>query len=679
VLLGTIALSPGSHSKTTQVPDGVLEGELLVKFQRAAKVEERVKQLGGERIREFKDLGWQLIRLPRGLSVADAVARYRAVPGVESVQPNFVYRTQATADDPRFTELYGLARIQAAGAWDRTTGSPSVIVAVIDLGVDYTHEDLNANMWRNPGETGVDGQGANKSSNGIDDDGNGYVDDVYGIDTINHDSNPMDDSGHGTHVAGTIGGVGNNGKGVVGVNWAVGIMAIKSHDQSGNGTSASVIEAYQYAAAMRNRGINIRVTNSSWGGAPEAPSYDQALKDAIDLAGNAGILNVCAAGNANNNNDATPFYPASYDSPSILSVAASDQNDNPASFTSYGANTVDIAAPGVGIVSTYPGNGYRFLSGTSMASPHVAGAAALLCAMNPYLNRTQLKTILMSSADPLPAQNWASKPIASAGRLNLLRALQSIPTSNQIDAADFFVRQHYLDFLGREPDAGGQSYWTQQLTDCGNNATCLNHRRIGVSGAFFGELEFQRTGSFVYRLYKGGLGRRPAFVEFANDQPLIVEGPNLEQTKQDFALAFVKRAQFVSLYANKNSAADFVDALLQGIQQAAGVNLSQRRSELITTYGTASDQDQSRAFALRAAIDDSAFTAVEYNPSFVLMEYFGYLRRDPDQAGYDFWLDVINNKEPNNYPSMICAFLTSVEYQTRFAPVVSRTNADCAP
>src|SRR6266545_3469616 len=155
---------------------------------------------------------------------------------------------------------------------------------------------------------------------------------------------------------------------------------------------------------MRWRGIDVRVTNSSWGGAPEAPAYDQALKDAIDAAGSAGILNVCAAGNGNNYNDSKPFYPASYDSPSILAVAASDQNDNRASFSSYGAMTVDLAAPGVAILSTYRGS-YSFLNGTSMATPHVAGAAALLCSYNRYLSMSQLKSSLLNSADALP--QWA--------------------------------------------------------------------------------------------------------------------------------------------------------------------------------------------------------------------------------------------------------------------------------
>ena len=190
--------------------------------------------------------------------------------------------------------------------------------------------------------------GSNKASNGIDDDGDGYVDDVFGIDSINHDSDPMDDSGssHGTHTSGTIGAVGNNARGVVGVSWAVRIVAIKSHDAAGNGSSASVIEAFHYAAMLRRRGVNLRATNNSWGGAPEAPGFDQALKDAIDDAGNAGIVNVCAAGNSNSNNDATPFYPASYISPGIIAVAASDASDNKASFSSYGATSVDIAAPG---------------------------------------------------------------------------------------------------------------------------------------------------------------------------------------------------------------------------------------------------------------------------------------------------------------------------------------------
>ena len=272
-----------------------VDGELLVKFRGdASKARTAIEQIGCEKLRAFSSIGWQHVRLPAGMSVAEGLARYRHMPSVELVQPNFIYRTLTISNDPRFSDLYGLSKIQATTAWDTTTGSTNIVVAVIDLGVDYSHEDLKDNMWRNPGETGLEANGHDKAANGIDDDGNGYIDDVYGIDTINHDSDPMDDGGHGTHTSGTIGAVGNNGKGVVGVNWTVRIMGIKSHDSSGNGTSASVVEAFHYAAMMRRRGINVRVTNNSWGGAPEAPSYDQALKDAIDDAGNAGILNVPA-------------------------------------------------------------------------------------------------------------------------------------------------------------------------------------------------------------------------------------------------------------------------------------------------------------------------------------------------------------------------------------------------
>jgi subtilisin family serine protease len=677
LISGLLIKSPRSQSNSLPKAARYVADELLVKFARNAKADERLRQLGGQRLKDFGELRWQRIRVSDA-SLEHAIARYRNLPEVELVQPNFIYQTQATTNDPRLNELYGLTKIQAPTAWDSTTGSQNVVVAVLDLGIDYNHEDLSANMWRNPGETGVDALGANKSTNLVDDDGNGYVDDVFGIDTINDDTNPMDDGGHGTHVAGTIGAVGNNGKGVVGVNWAVSLMAIKSHGSDGNGTSASVIEAYQYAAMMRRRGVNVRVTNSSWGGAPEAASYDQALKDAIDDAGNADILNVCAAGNGNNDNDANPFYPASYDSPSILAVAASDQNDAPAAFSSYGANSVDIAAPGVGILSTFPvANGsYTFLGGTSMAAPHVSGAAALLFAYKPLLNRSTIKSLLMSNADPLPA-SWAAKPIVSGGRLNVLRALQNIPITNQIDNSDFFVRQQYADFLSRDPDAGGLAFWTDEINSCGSNAACVSARRVRVSGAFFGEPEFQQTGSFVYRVYKGGLGRRPSYVEFNADRPQVMPGPNLESMKQAFTLAFVQRADFLQKYAANTTAESFVDALITSIHQASNVNLTSQRGALVSRYNAGSDLNQRRAFALREAIEHSSFTSAEYNPTFVLMQYFGYLRREPDQGGYDFWLDVINNRVPNNYISMICGFTTSAEYQTRFAPVVSRTNADC--
>lgn len=257
-------------------------------------------------------------------------------------------------------------------------------------------------------------------------------------------------------------------------------------------------------------------------------------------------------------------------------------------------------------------------------------------------------------------------------------ASYAIAGSNPIDDSRFFIRQHYLDFLGREPDQGGWDYWTAQITICGSDTLCIHRRRIDVSAAFFIELEFQRTGSFIYRMFKGGLGRRPEYAEFNADRALIVEGPTLEQTKQAYALQFVGRSEFISKYSAMNTAESFVDALLASIQQNSMLDLSSIRSALIAKYNTGSDQNQSRALALQDAINHSIFTNGEYHASFVTMQYFGYLIRSPEQGGYLFWLDVLNNRDPNNYRGMVCSFLTSAEYQQRFGQTVTRTNADCS-
>jgi len=667
------AAKAASSAVVDKEATGFVPGELLVKFSRLAPAKSSrlaVEQMGGEVTREFPSLGWQKVKLPAGESVIAAIARYQALSGVEGVQPNYIYQTLATSNDPRLNDLYGLNKIQAPVAWDKTTGNANVIVAVIDTGILYTHEDLAANMWRNPGETGLDAGGQTRSSNGIDDDRNGYVDDVFGVDTINDDSDPVDDAGHGTHVAGTIGAVGNNGKGVVGVNWNVRVMTIKTHDQAGNGSSSSVVEGFQYATLMRKRGVNVRVTNNSWGGAPEAPAYDQALKDAIDAAGKAGILNVCAAGNSVNDNDADPFYPASYNSPSIISVAASDRNDNPASFTSYGHTSVDLAAPGVGIVSTY-GAGpteYRTFNGTSMASPHVAGAAALLCAYRGALSRAELKTTIMNMVDPL-AQWWGLT--VTEGRLNVAAAEQSLPNNNALDDAQFFVNQQYLDFLNRDADDGGLTYWTNEITKCGADVSCVNRRRVEVAASFFIEQEFQDTGSFIYRLHKASFGSQPTFSEFMPDRNLVIGGANLASARQGLATDWVQRARFKQSYPDAMTAAGFVNKLFDTAGLQPYTTERQQQINAMLTMG------KTRAQVLQEVIEIQEFKTREYNPSFVLMEYFGYLRRDPDQEGYDFWLNVINNRVPNNYVGMVCAFVTSQEYQERFGLVQTHSNAEC--
>lgn len=243
-------------------------------------------------------------------------------------------------------------------------------------------------------------------------------------------------------------------------------------------------------------------------------------------------------------------------------------------------------------------------------------------------------------------------------------------TANPINEAQFFVRQHYLDFLNRNPDTAGLNYWTGQIIQCGNDDGCIKGQRITVSAAFFIEQEFQDTGSYVYRFYKASYGRRPTNAEFVSDRSTVIGGSNLEAQKEAFANEWVSRAAFQQAYPTAMTADQFVNTLFD---TAALTPFTSERQQLITDM----NGGKTRAHVLRDVIEITVFKMREYNPSFVLMQYFGYLRRNPDQVGYDFWLNVLNNRAPNNYRSMVCAFITSREYQERFGLQLRRTDADC--
>jgi hypothetical protein len=254
----------------------------------------------------------------------------------------------------------------------------------------------------------------------------------------------------------------------------------------------------------------------------------------------------------------------------------------------------------------------------------------------------------------------------------------TLQSFNPIDTAEYFVRQQYLDLLGREPDQNGFAYWSNQLNQCGADGECIRTRRIGIASAFFIEREFQDTGSYIYDLYKGSLGRRPTYDEYSVDRQQVIGGPALDAEKTALAEGFVQRAEFVSKYESATGADTFVDALLRSVQETSGVNLSSQRTNYVTAYNSSNSVVASRALVVRALADEGAFKQAEYNAAFVLAEYFGYLRRNPDQRGYEFWLNVLNNGDPGNYRGMVCAFINTAEYQRRFSTVVSRSDADCS-
>ena len=365
------------------------------------------------------------------------------VPGFEYVEPNFAFSLEQTPDDADFSRMWGLhnandADIDAPEAWDLSTGGGSTVVGVIDSGVDYNHPDLKANMWVNPFEIAGDG---------VDNEGNGYVDDVHGANFITGSGNPMDDQGHGTHVAGTIGGVGNNTTGMTGVNWNGQVMGLKFLAADGYGTGADAIEALYYTMDMKRRGVNVTVTNNSYGGEP----FSRAFYDALKASGDAGQLFIAASGNGDwlgrhINNDTTPHFPSSYghngvtfDDPAtgtveslpsldnVIAVTATDANDAKGSFGNYGAKSVDLGAPGVEIWSLAIGGGYKYNTGTSMAAPHVAGAAALAWSYNPAATAAEMKSAILSGGDPIASM---ANTTSTGRRLNLRGMLQAIPVTS---------------------------------------------------------------------------------------------------------------------------------------------------------------------------------------------------------------------------------------------------------
>ena len=381
--------------------------------------------------------GWSLQTIGSGFFKLQApgasqasVLAWATQSKVKSIDVNSVSRASAAPNDPLFGDAgnWAFTQIDAASAWDSGTGTVSTVVALLDTGVDYTHPDLAANMWRNPNEIAGDG---------IDNDRNGYIDDIYGINAITHSSNPMDDNGHGTMCAGLLGAVGNNATGIAGANWTVKIMAIKISDSTGTTSLAAKLTGIQYVFSQKLAGQKIAAANLSY----SSSGYFQSEFDALNQLGQSGVTLVAAAGNNGTNNDTSANYPASYAIPSMISVAATDLSDALATFpvrgqSNYGASTVDLGAPGLNVLSTrsslastlhyppLPANAqYSLGSGTSFATALVAGTAALLKSIRPLASTQLIKSAILNSVDPVPD---LSGKVLTGGRLNMKRSVDAI-------------------------------------------------------------------------------------------------------------------------------------------------------------------------------------------------------------------------------------------------------------
>lgn len=439
LLLSTLTAAAAGYETVTLGKHKAVANRVLARFKAEVAAPDRNNALDSQHARVLREYGLvsdlvaiELLPLPRPNAVVPAPAKDTADPGKQLlrrikalqdagafvyVEPDYIVTASATPSDASYQNgtLWGLnntgqnggvagADISAPAAWDITTGSPNVIVGVIDSGIRYTHQDLAARMWTNPGEI---------PGNGIDDDGDGFIDNVYGINAIIDSGDPMDDNDHGTHVAGTIGAQANGGGPHVGVAWNVRLMALKFLDANGSGSTSDAVQCIDFG---RQNGA--RILNNSWGGG----GFSQSLLDAIVAARNAGILFVAAAGNESNNNDAFPSYPATYEVDNVISVAAVNRADQLATFSNRGASTVHLGAPGVDIFSSTSGSDteYKTFNGTSMAAPHVAGVAALIWSEFPAASLAEVRQRLLVGVVPVAA---LIDQTITGGRVNALNSL----------------------------------------------------------------------------------------------------------------------------------------------------------------------------------------------------------------------------------------------------------------
>src|SRR5215471_12311644 len=531
--------------------------------------------------------------------------------GVLYAEPNYIVEATLTPNDTRFGEMWGLnnagqvvggqtgiagADIKAVSAWDVSTGSSSIVVGVIDTGVDFNHPDLAANIWSAPTSftVTVGGQTITCPAGS------------HGFNAVANTCSPLDDNNHGSHTSGTIGARGNNASGVTGVNWTTSVMGLKFLSASGSGNTADAIECIQFAIQAKQifgAAANVRILSNSWGGG----GFSQALLDAINAANSNDMLFVCAAGNNNSNNDTTAFFPANYDAPNVLSVAATDNRDAKSSFSNFGATTVDLGAPGTNILSTVPNGGFAVFSGTSMATPHVSGAAALVLSKC-SLSTANLKANLMNNVDPISSLSGRT---VTGGRLNVNKAIRACSGGGAPPPTTVF-------FDNFETNQG----WTTNANGTDTATTGQWERGVPEATNSGGAMQLGTTVSGVNDLVTGRLAGASVGANDVDGGTTSIQSPAITlQGGTTFTLTF----SYYLAHLNNSSTADFfrvsvvdgasVTTVFQELGAAtqdnaawatATVNLSQFAGRTIRILIQAADA--AGASLVEAGVDDVRIT-----------------------------------------------------------------------
>jgi subtilase family protein/fervidolysin-like protein/VCBS repeat protein/FG-GAP repeat protein len=550
---------------------------LLVRFREGASaqaVQAIHQQMNASVFRELGIVkGLQVVEIPQGASVSQSLRYYRSNPNVLYAEPDYIVQALIGPNDPLFSSQWSMqntgqsggtpgADIHAVQAWSLSTGSSGVVVGVIDTGLDYNHQDLAANVWSAPNGFSVTTQfGAVVECPAS----------AHGFNTVANTCDPLDDNGHGTHVSGTIGAVGNNGVGVTGINWQVQLLPCKFLDKNGSGSTGNAIACLDLMKQLKDGGTNIIVTNNSWGGADSS----QALHDAIAATMQDGMLFVAAAGNDFSDTDQLPTYPASFYLPNLISVAATDRNDSLATFSNFGRRTVDIAAPGRDILSTTPNNTYNYDSGTSMATPHVTGVVALLKAQNPALDWRGIKNLILAGGDAIASaqQTITQKRLNAFGAMTcssgavasrLLPVPDTVSGSVGAPITLSFLNIHCAQPAGNVTVSISPGTQTVTLTDDGTGADLAAN-----DGIYTAQWTPTKPGSYELKFPDGSTASVQVLTPYGFVQTSFnyrtIGGTNLNLTDDSVATVVSPftipfgGGSFTTLYVSSNGTISFTD------------------------------------------------------------------------------------------------------------------------